>query len=979
MDVMLALMNLRLGIGRVMLSSLVFFGWLEAALASGAGITYHGRLMDPNGNAVVGSNVQFRIQIRTPGNENCLMYEEVQNKDLSTTGGAFAVTINDGTGSRLDSTGYVLDQIFANRNSFSFAGANCSAGATYTPNPTDSRKIQLLFNDGTFPIGQWEPVTPMAINFVPTAIESMQVGGYKKEQLLKVADGVSTAGTELSSTSWTELLALIGGTTSQYVKSGSANFTAAPQWNGVPSGANDLVNKSYLDAQIAAGLPNIGTPGTYTKVTTDAKGRVTSGAALAEVDIPTLSTAGKVSGSAINAGTIGGSTAISSSGNLVTSGTIQGAILSGTNLRAYNGSNYVQLSSPSMSNNLNLTLPFVDGAAGALMKTNGAGQLSFGALNASDIPSLDAGKITTGALPISRGGTGLSSYGNNSVLVSNGTGSAISSLNCTLGQVIKFDASGFAGCGTDSTGTASQWTTTVAGTDIYYSTGNVGIGTTSPSAAMHVIGANSNSGGAPTVLSVVGGTSTVGTGGGISIVAGGGEGGGSVNISAGGDIVSGGGGSGGSLGLTGAGNVGQPGAVNLTAGLCGNGFGRGGSLILSSTGSSNGGNASLLAGAGQSVNSNGGTTYISGGAKTGNGTDGNVILGHNGTSALGMVGVGTTAPAAPLDVAGDVKIGNSNIACSTANKGSIRYDNTSSVLEFCNGTSWNLIQAAACSDATPNVFVFSDLSNQTTATQITSDIVQVSGISCTIPVTVSGAGSPQFQICSDSGCSSVVQGWTSSPSSIVSGQYLQVRQTSDAAGGATTQATIIAGTTASIWSISTAGGDCVGTTPPVGTVCADGTIYAGISPDTSVKMFTTRCDYGQTWNGSACIGSRLPQNWNNGTTNWTSTGYTNTNTGKANSAGIFASADAGSPHAAATACENLNQDGHTDWYLPSINEVNIMYAGKNTIRNFDLSGIGYWSSTESGSDIACRQRFSDGFQYCSASKNQVQHARCVRR
>lgn len=41
--------------------------------------------------------------------------------------------------------------------------------------------------------------------------------------------------------------------------------------------------------------PNVGTPGTYTKVTTDAKGRVSSGTTLSESDIPTLSIA-KTSG-----------------------------------------------------------------------------------------------------------------------------------------------------------------------------------------------------------------------------------------------------------------------------------------------------------------------------------------------------------------------------------------------------------------------------------------------------------------------------------------------------------------------------------------------------------------------------------------------------------------------------------------------------------------------------------------------------------
>ncbi|PIS10528.1 MAG: hypothetical protein COT73_08835, partial [Bdellovibrio sp. CG10_big_fil_rev_8_21_14_0_10_47_8] len=194
---------------------------LSGALAStSSGITYHGRLVDPFGHAVNGSNVQFRVQLRTPGSENCLMYDEVQTKDLSQSDGVFSITINDGTGTRLDSSGYSLDQIFANRGSFTFAGGQCASGNTYNTSPSDGRKIQVLFNDGTIGAGQWEPVPPVSINFVPMAIEAMQVGGYKKEQLVRVADGVSTTQTEISSGDWTKFLALIAGTSTQYVKPG---------------------------------------------------------------------------------------------------------------------------------------------------------------------------------------------------------------------------------------------------------------------------------------------------------------------------------------------------------------------------------------------------------------------------------------------------------------------------------------------------------------------------------------------------------------------------------------------------------------------------------------------------------------------------------------------------------------------------------------------------------------------------------------
>ena len=341
------------------------------------------------------------------------------------------------------------------------------------------------------------------------------------------------------------------------------------------------------------------------------------------------------------------------------------------------------------------------------------------------------------------------------------------------------------------------------------------------------------------------------------------------------------------------------------------------------------------------------------------------------------VGIGTAAPAESLEVVGAVKVGTTANACTTTNKGSIRYNNTSSVLEFCNGTSWNLVQAAACTSATPGVFSFTDEANATTSTLYTSNVVQITGINCTVPVTISGPGSPQYQICADAACGTVVQGWTSSPSSITNNQYIQTRQTTDTVGGSTFKATVIVGSGATVWNVTTTG-SCAGGSPAIGTVCADGTVYAGLSPDTGTAMYAQRCDLGQTWNGVSCTGSRSSLNWNNGTGNWTMTGFSGSITGKSNSAGIAALSDAGSPHEAAKNCENLSENGYTDWYLPALAELNVLYSNKGVIKNFDLTGNWYWSSTENGSPYAWRERFSDGSQY-NPAKNVIHFVRCVRR
>jgi hypothetical protein len=68
------------------------------------------------------------------------------------------------------------------------------------------------------------------------------------------------------------------------------------------------------------------------------------------------------------------------------------------------------------------------------------------------------------------------------------------------------------------------------------------------------------------------------------------------------------------------------------------------------------------------------------------------------------------------------------------------------------------------------------------------------------------------------------------------------------------------------------------------------------------------------------------------------------------------------PGTAADICANLSLGGYSDWFLPSIDELNLMY--KN-LKLFGVGGFGdyYWSSSEFYSSVALLQNFSNGNQY----------------
>lgn len=188
-----------------------------------SGIAYHGRIIKPDGTPLESDNVSFRLQIRSLGSENCVLFEEIHVRDMSNSAGIFAVTLNDGQGNRTDSTGYTLDQVFGNRGKFVVPTGTCDAGAGVTtewqPNASDGRRFQVHFKDSS--MTTWEPMPIQNIDFVPMAIEAKQVGGYHAKSLLRVENN-TTPGTidPLTQTHYDELMNLILGTSTQYTKVG---------------------------------------------------------------------------------------------------------------------------------------------------------------------------------------------------------------------------------------------------------------------------------------------------------------------------------------------------------------------------------------------------------------------------------------------------------------------------------------------------------------------------------------------------------------------------------------------------------------------------------------------------------------------------------------------------------------------------------------------------------------------------------------
>jgi len=113
--------------------------------------------------------------------------------------------------------------------------------------------------------------------------------------------------------------------------------------------------------------------------------------------------------------------------------------------------------------------------------------------------------------------------------------------------------------------------------------------------------------------------------------------------------------------------------------------------------------------------------------------------------------------------------------------------------------------------------------------------------------------------------------------------------------------------------------------------------------------------------------------WYNGTNIITNAIESALGKGYANTDSIVKVQGAGSY--AAKLCSDLVLGGYSDWYLPSLFELNLLYQQKNVIGGFVNDY--YWSSTEQDKNSAYGEYFSDGYQH-SYFKLDALYIRAVR-
>ena len=169
--------------------------------------------------------------------------------------------------------------------------------------------------------------------------------------------------------------------------------------------------------------------------------------------------------------------------------------------------------------------------------------------------------------------------------------------------------------------------------------------------------------------------------------------------------------------------------------------------------------------------------------------------------------------------------------CDNSIIGQLRFEPEVGTIDYCNGSDWVPIPkilthlsdvnisnpgngtllgwdsgsgewVAICSNL-PDDFNFIDVSGVNLGNRLQSNVQPITGSSCSSSISISGDGSPQFRVCSDPQCGSVIKNWRSSASTIDAGQYVQISLLASSENLTVRTATLTIGSVSRSWSVTT--------------------------------------------------------------------------------------------------------------------------------------------------------------------------------
>ncbi|MGE3610774.1 MAG: tail fiber domain-containing protein [Bacteriovoracaceae bacterium] len=163
----------------LLLLNLTLIGHTIAASESPQAFTFQGRLFDSSGTTPLTELISIKLQIYNPS-ANCLLYQEAQTVNTTSTNGVFSISVGSATGSAKRTAGtdpgLTMAAIFKNDTATATraAGANCAAG--YTPTAGDVRLLRVTITPSS--TGTPETLSPdQTINSVPHAIVAETLQG----------------------------------------------------------------------------------------------------------------------------------------------------------------------------------------------------------------------------------------------------------------------------------------------------------------------------------------------------------------------------------------------------------------------------------------------------------------------------------------------------------------------------------------------------------------------------------------------------------------------------------------------------------------------------------------------------------------------------------------------------------------------------------------------------------------------------------